>query len=142
MGALAADPGPLLYNGGPIMQTTTIYPIFWIPSKLQTGGATGFSKQYAPAQIKMLNDYVGHGLGNNNTQYSQTSPTAYVQNKGGLGGYYVDTTALSGFRMHRPSDTGRLFDGCADPDRDFERDGNQGLDRRDKQSFSVIHLER
>jgi hypothetical protein len=93
MSNLAGDPGPLLYHGGPIMQSTTIYPIFWIPSKLQNGGATGFSSKYALVQIKMLNDYIGHGVGNINTQYSQTSPTAYVQNKGGLGGFYIDSTA-------------------------------------------------
>src|SRR5579859_2537652 len=92
LAGLAGDPGPLLYHGGPVMQTVVIYPIFWLPSKLQNGGATGFSAKYAVVQIKMLNDYVGHGLGNNNTQYSQTSPTAYIQNKGGVGGFYVDTT--------------------------------------------------
>ena len=93
MGALAADPGPLLYHGGPIMQTATIYPIFWIPPTLQTGGATGVSAKYPSVQIKMLNDYVGHTLGSNDTQYNQTSPTAYFLNKGGIGGFYVDSTA-------------------------------------------------
>ncbi len=62
MGAIAADPRPLHYHGGPIMQTTTIYPIFWIPSKLQTGAATGVSALYPSVQIKMLNEYMGHSL--------------------------------------------------------------------------------
>ncbi len=92
MGAIAADPGPLLYHGGPIMQTTTIYPIFWIPSKLQTGASTGVSALYPSVQIKMLNEYTGHSLGTINTQYNQISPTAYILNKGGVGGFYVDST--------------------------------------------------
>src|SRR6202023_4253796 len=33
--------GPLVYNGGPVMQAgVTPYVIFWVPSKLQSGGAT------------------------------------------------------------------------------------------------------
>jgi hypothetical protein len=30
-----AAPGPLLYHGGPIMQTATLYAIFWLPPALQ-----------------------------------------------------------------------------------------------------------
>jgi hypothetical protein len=33
-----ADTGPLLYHGGPIMLTATIYTIFWLPPALQNGG--------------------------------------------------------------------------------------------------------
>jgi hypothetical protein len=94
-GLVGLDSGPLLYHtGGSIMPTVTTYAIFWVPPKLQTGGATSMSAQYITVQIKLLLDYVGHALGSNNTQYYQTiSGTTYVQDKGGFGGFYIDSTA-------------------------------------------------
>ena len=93
MASLAADSGPLVYHsGGSIMSTTVVYAILWVPSTLQTGVATGVTGKYPSTQVLALADYMGHGLGSNNTQYYQTtSSTTYVQNKGGLGGFYVDT---------------------------------------------------
>lgn len=86
------DTGPLLYNGGPIMPHVTTYAIFWIPPTLQTGGATGMSAGYRPILKQFLNDYPGHGIDNNNTQYNQTGPTKYIHNAGRFGGAAVDTS--------------------------------------------------
>ena len=96
MAAATADNGPLLYHtGGSIMgPTVTIYPIFWIPAKLQTGAATAFPASYEAINVDMLYDYIGHGLGSITTQYYQVSGStgSFVQNKGGLSAsYYVDT---------------------------------------------------
>lgn len=96
--ALPPDSGPLLYHGhGPVMQASvTTYAIFWVPAKLQNGNNTSMSAHYQTVQLNMLNDYAGHGIGNNNTQYYQITSTGarqYIQNKGGLGAFYVDTAA-------------------------------------------------
>jgi len=93
-----ADNGPLQYHtGGSIMgPTVTIYPIFWIPAKLQNGKATSFPSNYEAVEVDMLYDYIGKGLGAIATQYYQTisNATSFVQNKGGLSSsYYVDTAA-------------------------------------------------
>jgi hypothetical protein len=97
MAVANADSGPLLYHtGGSIMgPTVTIYPIFWIPSKLQTGKSTAFPSNYEAVEVDMLYDYIGKGLGAIATQYYQkiSNVTSYVQNKGGLSStYYVDTS--------------------------------------------------
>ena len=96
--AAAQDNGPLLYHmGGAVMgPTVTIYPIFWIPAKLQTGKAAAFPSNYEAVEVDMLYDYIGKGLGAIGTQYYQTvsGVTSFVQNKGGLNStYYVDTSA-------------------------------------------------
>lgn len=92
-----ADTGPLLYHsGGAVMNpSVTTYAIFWVPSNLQNGQSTSMSAHYQGVQINMLNDYAGHGIGNINTQYYQKSgsTTTYIQNKGGLGAAYLDTSA-------------------------------------------------
>ncbi len=91
-----ADPGPLLYNGGPVMQGgVTPYAIFWAPAKLQSGGTTSIPTQYHNIQALMLGDYMGHGLDNNNTQYSQVSGTtkSYILNRGGGAITFTDTDA-------------------------------------------------
>jgi hypothetical protein len=88
---------PLAYHGGPVMTSATTYAIYWIPSKLQNGGATSVSSNYENITNAMLQLYGGHGLDNNNTQYYQTSKvgffffTNYVQNSGGLTATYVET---------------------------------------------------
>ena len=97
MATANADYGPLLYHaGGSIMgPTVTIYPLFWIPAKLQTGKATSFPANYEAVEVDMLYDFIGKGLGAVATQYYQTisGVTKFVQNKGGLNStYYVDTT--------------------------------------------------
>jgi hypothetical protein len=67
---LPPDTGPLLYNGGPVMQNgVTPYVIFWVPPKLQNGTTTSMTTHYQTVQKNMLGDYSGHGIDNNNTQY-------------------------------------------------------------------------
>jgi hypothetical protein len=92
-----ADNGPLIYHtGGSVMgPNVTIFPIFWIPSKLQNGKSTAFPSNYEAVEVDMLYDYIGHDLGSIATQYYQTisKVTSFVQNKGGLNStYYVDTS--------------------------------------------------
>jgi hypothetical protein len=93
--ALPPDSGPLLYNGGPVIQgSLTTYAIFWVPAKLQNGGATSMTAHYQLVLSNMLRDYEGHGLDNNNTQYYQVTKAGakqYIQNKGAFGASYVDT---------------------------------------------------
>src|SRR5215469_11115851 len=90
--------GPLVYNGGPVMTgSVTTYAIFWLPAsgKLQNGNPTSMSAHYQTVQKNLLGDYPAHGIDNNNTQYYQIvgTVTTYLQNKGSLGGSYVDTSA-------------------------------------------------
>jgi Phosphate-induced protein 1 conserved region len=80
-----ADPGPLLYNGGPVMQNGVVpYIIYWAPAKLQNGTATSIPTQYRNIEFNAMSDYIGHGLYNNSTQYFETSGSTnlYIQNKG------------------------------------------------------------
>ena len=93
---LPAAAGVLTYQGGPVMQSgVSTYAIFWVPAKLQNGGATGMTAHYQAVLKNVLGDYSGHGLDNNNTQYYQIvgTVTSYIQNKGGFAGSYIDTTA-------------------------------------------------
>jgi hypothetical protein len=96
--ALAAAPTPLLYHsGGQIMPSVTIYVIFWEPPKLQTGApAPALTATYQNLQTRLMTDYTGHGVGNNNTQYYQTvgGVTSYVKNAGSFGGSYVDASSF------------------------------------------------
>jgi hypothetical protein len=93
--ALPPDVGPLVYHGGPVIQSTlTTYAIFWVPAKLQNGGATSMTAHYQTVESNLLRDYEAHGIDNNNTQYYQTTPTGakqFIQNKGTFGGSYLDT---------------------------------------------------
>jgi phosphate-induced protein 1 len=95
----AAGPAPGLdYAGGPIMQTVTIYNIFWAPPKLQNSDPTEMTGHYQAIQTRLMQDYPGHGIHNNNTQYYQITGTGaaalktYIQNIGSFGGSYVDST--------------------------------------------------
>jgi hypothetical protein len=92
---LPPDTGPLLYNGGPVMQNgVTPYVIFWVPPKLQNGTTTSMTTHYQTVQKNMLGDYSGHGIDNNNTQYYQivSGKAKYIQNKGAAAAItYVDT---------------------------------------------------
>jgi hypothetical protein len=89
------DTGPLLYHsGGTIMQTGNIYAIYWAPAKLQNGSPAGMTSHYRTVNSNMLNQYMGHGIGSNNTQYYQISSTgtkSYIWNKGMLVTSFVDT---------------------------------------------------
>jgi hypothetical protein len=51
------------------------------------------SPTYQSVQQRLLANYAGHSLGNNNTQYYQVinGVTTYIRNEGGLGGSYYDT---------------------------------------------------
>jgi len=90
-----ADLGPLVYHGGPIMPSVTTYIIYWAPPKLQTGAAATWAANYQSLQTQLFQDYQGHSLATNNTQYYQTigGVTTYIGNTGGVGGVYVDTAA-------------------------------------------------
>jgi len=93
---LPPDVGPLVYNGGPVMQSSvSTYAIFWLPAsgKLQNGGATTMTAHYQAVNRNMLGDYGAHGIDNNNTQYYQISSGVkqYIQNRGSLAGSYIDT---------------------------------------------------
>jgi hypothetical protein len=91
-----ADPGPLLYHGGRVMQPfVTTYVLFWVPSHLQNGAPTSMSSHYQGIQLSMLFDYPAHGINNILTQYSQNigGNITYIQNKGALGShYYTDSS--------------------------------------------------
>lgn len=89
----------LTYHGGPVMTSATTYAIFWAPASLQNGASTSLPASYQNIQTALLQMYPGHGIDNNNTQYYMTSGTGFIrftnfiQNSGGLGGTYVDTSA-------------------------------------------------
>jgi len=88
---------PLSYHGGPVMTKANTYAIFWAPATLQTGASTSLPAHYQNVQTALLSLYPGHGIDNNNTQYSMTSGgilhfTSYVQNAGGFVASYVDTS--------------------------------------------------
>jgi hypothetical protein len=95
LGIHLASP-PLLYHGGPIMYPKLqIYMIFWAPSKLQTGGSTGFYPKYATVEAYLSAFLPGHSLLNIATQYYQTigTSTVFVPNAGAYVGYYADTAS-------------------------------------------------
>ncbi len=97
------DTGPLDYHGGPIMPHVATFAIFWVPPTLQNGAPTAMSANYRPILKRLLTDYPGHGLDNNNTQYFQTiGTTTYVLNQGHFGGAFIDTSPYPA-------------SGCADP---------------------------
>lgn len=87
-------PTPLIYHAnGQIMPTAKIYTIFWAPLRLQTGASTSMSAVYQSLQARLLTDYLGHGIDNNNTQYYQSigGLKTYIRNAGHFGGSYYDT---------------------------------------------------
>jgi len=111
-----SDYGPLIYHsGGAVMgPSITVYPIFWVPARLQNGRSTGMSTHYQAVQYNMLKDYAGHGLGSMTTQYFQKSgtTTTYVQNKGGLdskGTYFVDTAPYPSSGCQDPATPGNCL---------------------------------
>jgi hypothetical protein len=95
---------PLTYHGGPVMQSVTIYTIFWIPPTLQDGSATGVSSKYVNVLNTMLSDYPAHGIDNNNTQYYQgtTPPRIYIKNIGKFGKTFTDTSAYPASTCNDP----------------------------------------
>lgn len=91
--ALGGAAGPLVYHGGPIMTSTTIYTILWAPPTLQSGAVANMSATYKSAMELFGIDYPGHGIDNVNTQYYQTigGVTRYIANAGGSA-FYVDAS--------------------------------------------------
>jgi len=88
---------PLIYHGGPVMLTTTVYAIYWAPPHLQDGHATSLSAAYQGVQNTMFKEYFGHSISTNNTQYYQgSSPKKYIKGTGSFGGSYVDTSLYPG----------------------------------------------
>ena len=115
---LAAVPGAALtFHGGPVMSSVQTFAIFWLPGKLQDNSPTSVSASYRGVQQSLLYGYAGHGIGNNNTQYSSPclelpsfngppddflcsyfwqvnggAVSYYVSNLGGFMGSYIDKT--------------------------------------------------
>ncbi|MFI3157878.1 MAG: hypothetical protein QX199_17155 [Methylococcaceae bacterium] len=89
------NPGPLLYSkGGSVMNNVTIYAIYWTPPTLQNGTPAVMSSAYQALQTRLITDYPGHGLANNNTQYYQNinGNISYISSQGSFGGAYIDTS--------------------------------------------------
>ena len=87
--------GPLLYtNGGSVMNNVSIYAIYWLPPTLQNGTPAVMSTAYQALQTRLITDYPGHGLANNNTQYYQNikGNISYISSQGRFGGSYIDTS--------------------------------------------------
>jgi hypothetical protein len=96
IGQIGLSGNNMTYQGGPVMQPyQAVYNIYWAPPHLQNGGATGFDSLYGTVTVLHSAWNPGHGLMNIDTQYYQTvsSTTTYINNNGGLGGYYVDSAA-------------------------------------------------
>jgi len=85
------DGVPLIYNGGPVMQSTSVtYAIFWEPPTLQNGAASHVSPTYNSLIQRYFNDIGGSGVYGNDTQYYDN--TGHILNSSTLGGVYVDTS--------------------------------------------------
>lgn len=90
--ALAADSGPLIYHGGPVMSGARAYIIFWVPATLQDGTPASLTAHYESVQQHLFMDYPGHALGSNTSQYyQQGTTTSYIPDMGGMAGSVVDT---------------------------------------------------
>jgi len=111
--ALPPPATPLIYHSpGPVMQSgVTTFAIFWVPAKLQNGGATSMTAHYQAVQKNLLSDYPGHGIGNNSTQYFQIigGVKKFIQNSGGLGGFFVDTSAYPASGCSDPATPGNCI---------------------------------
>jgi len=97
VGPTALGTPPLIYHaGGRVMNPyVLVYPIFWLPSTLQKGGATSYSAKYSTVNYWLAAWLTqGHGLNGIATQYYEIvgGVTNYIGNWGGLGDYYVDTS--------------------------------------------------
>lgn len=81
----------LTYNGGPVMNSSVTYAIFWEPPTLQDGSNT----QVSPTYNSLLQNYFGDVGGSNvysiNTQYYDTN--AHIANNSTFGGAWTDTSA-------------------------------------------------
>jgi len=88
--------GSLYYNGGPVMPTSTVYAIYWVPSGYAfpsgyTNNMNQYFKDLQAANGKDSNPYV------NGTQYYQVNANGtktYVQEHSTFAGAYTDKNAL------------------------------------------------
>src|SRR4051794_11229894 len=91
-GTPLATGGNLLYHGGPIMQTSTTYTIYWAPTG-QTMSANyrsiidGFYQDVAAASGQSSSVYASDVQ-----YYMGSSPKVFIQNSSTFGGSFVDTT--------------------------------------------------
>ena len=81
----------LTYNGGPIMNSSVTYAIFWEPTTLQDGSNTQVSPTYNSLLQNYFGDIGGSGLYGNNTQYYDTN--GHIANNSTFGGAWTDTSA-------------------------------------------------
>jgi len=89
---ISLKPGPLKYNGGPVMDSTsTTYAIFWEPPTLQDGTVTHVSPAYNTLLHRYFHDVGGSNLYENNTQYYDS--VQHIVNNSTLGGMWVDNSA-------------------------------------------------
>ncbi len=83
-------PPAVQYHGGPVMQHTTTYAIFWEPPTLQDGTAAHVNKHYNTLLMGYFNDVGGTELYDNNTQYYDNS--GHIVNSSAFGAAWVDTS--------------------------------------------------
>ena len=81
----------LLYNGGPVMNSSVTYAIFWEPTTLQDGTGTQVSTTYNSLLQNYFGDIGGSGVYNVNTQYYDS--TGHIANNSTFGGSWIDTSA-------------------------------------------------
>ncbi len=90
LSATTTGSNPLSYYGGPVMQSSITYAIFWEPPTLQDGTTTYVSSTYNSLIEQYFNDVGGSGLYNNNIQYYDT--TGHMLNSSTLGGVWFDSS--------------------------------------------------
>jgi uncharacterized repeat protein (TIGR01451 family) len=76
----------MTYHGGSIMQTVTVYTIYWTPNNTIPGGYKNLINRY-------FTDINGSAFYNINTQYYQNPGSIPMQNNSTLGGTWTDTTS-------------------------------------------------
>ena len=81
----------LIYNGGPVMNSSVTYAIFWEPATLQDGNSTQVSATYNSLLENYFGDIGGSGVYGNNTQYYDG--TGHIANNSTFGGAWTDTSA-------------------------------------------------
>lgn len=86
----SAAPSPVQYHGGPVMQRTTTYAIFWEPPTLQNGAPAHVSRRYNTLLMGYFNDVSGSELYDNTTQYYDGA--GHIANSSAFGAAWVDTS--------------------------------------------------
>jgi hypothetical protein len=85
----------LPYQGGPIMETSIVYLIFWEPPTVQNGASAAVPANFNNTMYQYFIDVNASTLGQVQTQYwmrRSDGTQAHVQNKVTYGGYYIDRT--------------------------------------------------